>query len=501
MGVIRKQAGFQSILNYAGTVIGAIAVMWIYPLQLEAYGLAQFLIGTGQFLVPLVSLGTITLVVKFFPEVKSDNWKAGYLLNMLTMVTAGVVLCGAIVLLFNQQWGEGMRKLGFRDDFLFEYSWQLAFVTVVALYNNVFILHASNYKKIVVPAVFQNLLPKITLPPLVLLLHFGVISMGVFVWSWLGTFIVTFLGLVWYLMRIGAWNMQRQFSLITRDLARRMASFAWFAGGSMIGTNLVSRVDIVLIALLVDFQASGIYFIAIFLARIVQIPVAAISQIAAPIVADSWTNKDIPAIDNIYKKASLNLFLVGLFLFSFELLQAESLFSLSSNPERLTQAISVFVFLGLTRLVSMLTSVNYHVLVYSRYYRYELLFVLTSGILNIPLTYYLIKLYGIEGAAMATLIAISVLNVLRLTLIKVKIGILPFSKYTINLFVVAAFCVLYILFVPHFENAILDMLVHGLIFTGVFVLLAEKLKLTDDLKPFVFRILARVGIKLNGKEA
>ena len=127
MGVIRKQAGYQSLFNYLGTAIGAVAVLWIYPLELEAYGLAQFLVGTGQFLIPFASLGLITLVVRFYPEFKSSEWRESYLASMLILMTGAMLLVCSFVAVFGNVFQEILRKLAFRDEFLYNYFLRLIF--------------------------------------------------------------------------------------------------------------------------------------------------------------------------------------------------------------------------------------------------------------------------------------------------------------------------------------------------------------------------------------
>ena len=491
MGVVRSQATWQTVVNYLGTAIGTIAVLWIYPLELSVYGLAQFLIGTGQFLIPFVSLGTITIIVKFFPESKEDGWDRGYLLNVLLIISTIVLLISGVVSVFNTEFLELLRKLGFRDDLLFDYGGEVYFIALLALYNSILALHTSNYKRIVVPAVLQNLLPKLTLPPLVLLFHFQKITQDQFIDLWLATFVATTFGLLFYMYKVGALDIEWRVRHLTRGFLKRVGSFAAFTGASSMGGNLITRVDVVLLALLVDFSATGVYFIAVFLARVVRIPVAAVSQISAPIISEAWTKQDVATIDTIYKKASLNLSVAGMFIFTAILVVAEPLFNLSSNPEPMLTAIPLFVFLGLTYLVEMVTSLNHHILIYSRLYRIEFYLVLFTGIINVPITYYLIRNVGVQGAAIATFFAILVLNSLRLLVIYRRLHILPFGKGAERLLLLAAFCTLYSIFTPSIGPPIVDLLFNGTVYSIIFIVMAERLGLLEDFKPIVFQTLDR----------
>src|SRR5690606_34623371 len=59
VSVIRVQAFQFSIVNYVATALGAISTLWIYPLDFDAYGLAQFLVSMATLFIPIATLGTL----------------------------------------------------------------------------------------------------------------------------------------------------------------------------------------------------------------------------------------------------------------------------------------------------------------------------------------------------------------------------------------------------------------------------------------------------------
>ena len=59
MGIIKRQGGKHAILQYLGVGIGAISTLFIYPLNAELYGFAQFLIATAFLFFPLAIVGRI----------------------------------------------------------------------------------------------------------------------------------------------------------------------------------------------------------------------------------------------------------------------------------------------------------------------------------------------------------------------------------------------------------------------------------------------------------
>ena len=64
MGVIKRQSIKQSIVSFLGVGIGVISTIWIYPNNLEIYGLSQFLVGTASLLYPILSFGVVGISIK-----------------------------------------------------------------------------------------------------------------------------------------------------------------------------------------------------------------------------------------------------------------------------------------------------------------------------------------------------------------------------------------------------------------------------------------------------
>ena len=73
MGVIKRQGIKQSLVNYFAVVVGAVSVIFIYPLDRETYGLARFVIDGGMFIAPFMMLGFSSVTIRFFPFFKDEK--------------------------------------------------------------------------------------------------------------------------------------------------------------------------------------------------------------------------------------------------------------------------------------------------------------------------------------------------------------------------------------------------------------------------------------------
>jgi O-antigen/teichoic acid export membrane protein len=85
MGIIKRQGIKNSIVNYLGVAIGALSVIFIYPIiDPKDIGIIQFVIGTATILTPFTGWGLSMASVNFFPEVKDKaKQHSGYLFTLL----------------------------------------------------------------------------------------------------------------------------------------------------------------------------------------------------------------------------------------------------------------------------------------------------------------------------------------------------------------------------------------------------------------------------------
>ena len=98
MGVIKRQGFKSTVISYIGVLIGAVAMLRIYPLDMEVYGYAQWLISMVTLMFPLATFGILTLLIKYFPSYQkadSSNYS-----GLLTLLLSGLVVTYSLFLVF-----------------------------------------------------------------------------------------------------------------------------------------------------------------------------------------------------------------------------------------------------------------------------------------------------------------------------------------------------------------------------------------------------------------
>ncbi|MEL6865830.1 MAG: oligosaccharide flippase family protein [Bacteroidota bacterium] len=467
MGVIKRQGIKQSIVNYIGVGIGAISTLFIYPLDTETYGLARFLIDTATFLVPFLLLGFSAVSIRFFPDFKAEGeGHHGFLSFLLLGAAAG---CGLFLLL----------TLGFRPQIeqlyadqppLFqEYLYYLVPIAILLAFVQLFYNYCTNFKRIVVPSIFQNFI-KLALPTLILLHVWEYIARVQVAWGIVLNFAVVVMGLLVYIYYLKELKLRPDWGFLTAERIRQIRQYAAFGLFSSIGSVLAFRIDSYMVSTMLDFENNGVYGIAAFIGNAIAIPTNAINQIASPIIAQSFKEKDHQHIGFLYRQSSINLLLVGLFLFVGIALNVHDLFDLMpSRDESLKAGIYVVIVLGLARIIDMATSVNNPIINYSPYYRFGFYAILFLAGFNIICNLIFIPRFAILGAALATLASLSLYNALKLGFIWYRFGIQPFSRATLQLLAIAGFTFLVAYLLPLDFHPLINIAIRSTVLSLIYI--------------------------------
>jgi len=109
--------------------------------------------------------------------------------------------------------------------------------------------------------------------------------------------------------------------------------------------------------------------------------------------------------------------------------------------------------------------------------------------LAVLLNLYLLPLYGINGAAYATLIVIVIINVLKILLVQLKFKINPYGLKSLLTFGIIILLYLIISKISFEFDPFMSLVLRSMLITGAFTLLAFFFKLTADVQQFFGKIL------------
>ena len=429
MGIILRQSFKQSVVRFVGIGIGLISTLFIYPLALEEIGLVRFLQNTAQIILPFCLLGSQAVAVRFFPYFKSDQpGHNGFLSILFLWALFGFGIFGLLYLVGETTFlsffsGTPTNYLAY-----FDYILPLVFLMV---FSHLITHYTSNFHRIVVPSIFNELVLKITLPLLVLCFFWEFISLTYVVWGLVGTYLLSLIGLVLYLLWLGEFKLIWRPNFLSRDKIKEIGNFATYNVLGSWGYILANRIDVLMIGMLLSsdarFTKVGVYTINMFISEVIDAPRKSLLSISAPIVAEAAKKEDRAHLLDLYQKSSLNQLLIGLGLFLLIWVSLDDLFSIMPNGEEVRTGKWIVLLLGLGKLVDMATGVNGQIIQYSKYFRYSFYFTIVLAVVNILNNIWLIPMFDFTGAAIATLISITIYNICKVLLLAIKLKLQPFS--------------------------------------------------------------------------
>jgi O-antigen/teichoic acid export membrane protein len=494
MGIIQRQAIKNNIVSVLAVAVGVVSTLVVYPNDKALQGYIVAIASWALLLVPFVSLGTTAVMVRFLPSLEGDRVDAAG--QLFTRAAAAMTAALVLLALVNGLAGDAiirwLQSWGVANGVLAENRWTILGVLAALSYGGLLTTHLVNFRRIALPVVFNNLLVKLATPSLFLLIFYQLADR-----EWLNPGIVAvytlaLLGLIAYAAYLGVlrfrWGKLRLKGVTTEDLYR-LAAYSVFGA---IGGRLSIYIDAITVNDVLGESETGIYAFSAFVVSVIVIPNMAINAITSPIVAEAWKEKDIPQLGFLYRETSLVLFALGGLIYAGALICLPHVYEWTDNLGGYQTGYFVVLFLGAAKLFDLLTSINGNLIGMTDYYRWNVVFIMVLGLLNVVLNYTFIAVWGmgITGAAIATMLASVLYNVLKVVLIQWKMGLQPLA--TGHLYIVLALCVFALCawFVPVPANPFLSVLVRGSVLTLPFL---AFLRYTNSVPPVRRLLKERIG--------
>ena len=435
MGIIQKQGIRSSLFIMLGFVIGALNLLVLFPLFFDKneQGLVRALIDIGATLSIFCTLGTLPVIYKFYPFYNQYLGNSKSELPFLTLLV-NLIGFGLLLIIGWQQQDFIIRKLGKSPSLAkyFSYVYPYTFFLLLFYWLESF---AWGLRKTVITNFLKETSIRILTSILILLFGFKFIDLDTFILLFSGIYVIPVLILLCNLIATNEWNFRNyKISSITKRLKGKMLTFALFVFAGQFFNLLARTNDTFLIFGLRGLSDTAIFAIATYVSAILEIPQRSITSISIPVLAEAWKNKDYLKIENIYKKSVSNLLAIGLLLFGIIWLNIENLVNFlnwvsksQSNSNGYNQIVQLVFILGLAKLIDLATGVNGQIIGTSNFWRFDFFTNLFYIILSLPLNFFLIKKYGLEGLAFSNLMALTLYNSVRFAFLYFKFKFQPYT--------------------------------------------------------------------------
>lgn len=447
MGAIRKQTIISSLLVYTGFLVGAVN-MYLYTktgsFTPGQYGLTRIFFDFAQNMSVLGALGVIPVIFKFYPYYK-DNLEEQKIDLMSWALVAS--FAGFLLVLFLgwyfQSWFVGFyaTKSKLVVDY---YFWMIPFA-VGLLFFSVLEGFCWALHKSVVSIFLKETFLRIVTCVLILLFYAGVIDFNIFIHLFSLQFGLVFIVLLVYLLRIGKLHFPLTVSRVTKKYWKKMLGMQALTFGGTFILSIAATIDVFIIAGVQNLRAVGIYVFAQYVANLLQVPQRSIQAVSTGVLSKAWKDKDRREIARIYQRSCINLLLVALFMFGNIWLNVSPGIDVLHIQPEYKEGLGVLFVLGMVRIVDAGTGLNALVINTSTFWKFDFYSSIVLFFFRIPITYLLIKNYGIIGSAFAELAAYSIFNFIRFEFLRRKFRMQPFTgKTMISLLLgIVAFAICY----------------------------------------------------------
>ena len=475
MGIVIKQTSRNIFTISIALVIGAVNTLYFYPefLKDEYYGLVVFLLATSNLLQPLMSLGAQHTIIKFYSSFSDKKSKDNFLSSIIFIPLIIILPVSFLVVQMHDTIGS---FLSMQNPIIESYVWVIFLVSFATSYFEVFYAWSRVQLKSVFGNALKEIYPRISVFILLVLVSLDVLEKENFVWFLTGLYFLRLLIMIIYSLSL----YKPKFSFILPENFKEIVSYSIYILLAGSAASLLIDIDKYMIPQKEAISQTAYYAVAVFIATVVEIPGRAMFQILNPMVAKAINTNDNKNLNELYQKSSTNLLIICGFFFLLINLNIVSFYELMNN-QFYADAIWVVLIISVAKLVQMSFGCGPAILATSSFYKITLPFSISMAISVYFLNDYLIDLYGINGAAISTLIVLLLFTILKVLYINFKLKIQPYNLNTIKIIVVISVLYFTLSLLKLDLYPLFDIIIKSVLISVFYITLVYFLKLSKTI--------------------
>lgn len=467
MGKVAKQSIQTTIFSYLGVVIGYFNVLWLYPYALDASQLGTFrtIQDLGLLFVPFAQLGVGHGITRYFPQLKSNQ--SAFLTFGLGVSLVGFLVVSLLFLGFKAQI---ISLFAINSPEVLDFLGVVLLITLFALLNSVLDSYSRSYLKVAVPTLIREVFLRLLTGILVGVYLLGWIDFEQVMMGLAVVYGIALVSVVVYLIWLGVLKFDFKWSFFPKGFRSSFVKFSLITFLATAASTLIMKIDSIMVSSMISLEANAIYTIAFSMALVIELPRRAISQVVMPVIADHFSNNKLLEINQLYRQVSNRQFYFCLLLFIGIWSNIDGLYHFIPNSEIYESGKWVVFLIGLGKLFDVVFSINGEILVFSKHYKFNLIATIGMSILIILMNYLLIPLYGIEGAAIASMAVMLSFNLVKYLFLKLKLSFDPFSTETLKIMAVGLAAYFPVTLIPRNMDPFLHIILTSVAVLGLYLL-------------------------------
>lgn len=485
MGIVIKQSFINTIILFLGFAIGGLNVLFLYThfLEEDYFGLITFLLSTANILLPLLVFGMQHTIIKFYSSYKTVQEQDTFLMSTLVLPLFVIIPLGFIgAFLYDSiaNW------ISAENPMIKDYTYLIFICAIFMGYFEVF----YSWTKVQFKSVFGNFIKevfaRICTSFLLLAVYFGWLTNEQFIYA-----VVIVYGLRTFIMKLYAFYIYRpKLTFKIPENIKEILSFSGYIIVAGSASGILLEIDKFMIPQMEQIAQVAYYSVGVYIASVIAIPTRAMQQITSPITAKDMNENKLVEVEDLYKKSSLNLLIIGGLLFLLININIEDVYALINKPE-FSKGILIVFIISCAKLVELGLGTGNAILLNSKYYKIYFYFSIAMALSVIFLNKWLIGLIGIKGAALATFIVVFLYSAMKIIYINAKVKIHPFEKNTVKILTVILLVYGLFYFWNFNFHPLINIILNSSLILVVYAVIVKKTRISDELNEFVLNFFKK----------
>lgn len=482
MGIVIKQSIQNTIITFVGFGIGACNILYLYVYILgdQYYGLTAFILSSANLLMPFFTFGIQNTLVKFYHTYNTEEQKSKFL-NLMLVLPLFVIL--PIFLFFAIFQTKIVFFLAYKNNIIHDFAWFIPIIGVFMAYFEI----GYAWVKVHLKSVWGNFLKEVGLRILVsillVLVYLKLINPNQFIYG-----LVVIYGILAFIMAITAYRVRKPvWKLKFLDQKKEILHYTSFIVFSASIGVLLLDIDKFMIGQLIPIDQVAFYSVAGFIALTISIPMRAMHQITHPITTQLIAASKWQELQELYIKTSITLQIISGWILLLILSNIDSIYTFL--PSSYQSGITVVFLLSFSKYFDAMLGNNNSIVFNSQYYKTVLFLGLLLFILSVVLNILFIPMYGIQGVAWATFIAMFCYNVSKLYFVVFKMKLYPFTVKSIYSFIITLCILVTFLFISFNILPIFSIFLKSSLLTLCYFMVHYYFKISSNVNEVIQKIL------------
>lgn len=485
MGIVQSQSIKNTIITFFGFGIGAVNALFLYTQFLGKlhYGIVATVLSGANILMPLMAFGVQNTLIRFYAHCKSEKEREEFLTFILIVPLVFIIPISIVLYIFYNPISMLLLK---ENPTLKPFLWLIPVIGLFMGYFEIFYAWVKVHMQSVFGNFISEVVVRLTVMALLFSVYYNLITKDTFIYCLAFAYLFQLLATMMYAFMVKMPIFRVVIPHNVKDIIR-YSLFIIVSGGVAV---MLVDFDKVMIAGYLDVSENALYSVAIFIATVIIVPSRAMTQIIYPITAKLMAEEKHGELNNLYKKSAINLQLVGGLLMLGIFVNIDQIYLII--PDKYGTGTLVVFFIGLSKFYDLVLGNNNAIILNSKYYKAVLGFGFLLVFLMIVLNILFIPLYGIIGAALATLLSVIIYNSIKLLFVVKRMNLNPFTDKTVTSFgiIIVSFLLFYFWNFPFYP--IINIFLKSVLIAIFYVYVNYKLEISIEFNAVLNSILKRM---------